>query len=86
MNSFDDNNLNKLKAMSTEELNQILDAILMGKYSWACVLMLRFADFDPLSYVPYRTYARILKENRQNNVSKLSISSRNDLARSRVKA
>ncbi|MFB2982794.1 HetP family heterocyst commitment protein [Microseira sp. BLCC-F43] len=53
------------KAMSQEQLNQIVEAILAGKYSWACVLILRFAGYNPLHYIPYRTYNRLLKDNCQ---------------------
>ena len=50
-------------AISTEQLDQIVDAILAGKYSWACVLLLRFVGYNPLHYIPYRTHNRLLKEN-----------------------
>jgi hypothetical protein len=50
------------KTISTEQLNQIIEAILAGKYSWACVLLLRAAGYDPMHYIPYRTYNRLLKE------------------------
>jgi len=53
------------KAISPEQFNQILEAILAGKYSWACVLLLRFSGYNPLQYIPYRTYNRLLKENCQ---------------------
>lgn len=53
------------KTMNPEQLNQIIEAILSGKYSWACVLLLRFAGYNPLHYIPYRTYNRLLKENNQ---------------------
>ena len=53
------------KAMSPEQLTQIVDAILAGKYSWACVLLLRFAGYNPLHYIPYRTYNRLIKEHSQ---------------------
>ena len=53
------------KAMSPEQFNQVVDAILAGKYSWACVLILRFAGYNPLHYIPYRTYNRLVKENSQ---------------------
>jgi hypothetical protein len=54
---------NKLdKAMTTEQFTQVVDAILEGKYSWACVLILRFAGYNPLHYIPYRTYNRLMKE------------------------
>ncbi|MFM7405854.1 MAG: HetP family heterocyst commitment protein [Cuspidothrix sp.] len=46
-----------------EQLDQVVEAILAGKYSWACVLMLRFVGYNPMHYIPYRTYNRILKEN-----------------------
>ncbi len=55
------------KAMSPEQLTQIVDAILAGKYSWACVLLLRFAGYNPLQYIPYRTYNRLIKENSLDN-------------------
>ncbi|MGB7439843.1 MAG: HetP family heterocyst commitment protein [Coleofasciculaceae cyanobacterium] len=51
------------QAISTEQLDQIVDAILAGKYSWACVLLLRFVGYNPLHYIPYRTHNRLLKEN-----------------------
>lgn len=53
------------KAMSVEQFEQIVDAILNGKYSWACLLILRFAGYNPLHYIPYRTYNRLMKENCQ---------------------
>ena len=49
--------------ISTNQLNEITAAILDGKYSWACVLMLKFAGYNPLHYIPYRTYHRIVKDN-----------------------
>ena len=55
------------KVMKPEQFNQIVEAILAGKYSWACVLILRFAEYNPLHYIPYRTYNRLMKENRQLN-------------------
>ncbi|BAB73629.1 HetP family heterocyst commitment protein [Anabaena sp. FACHB-709] len=47
----------------TEEWEAILQAISVGKYSWACVLMLHTAGYNPLTYIPYRTYIRLLKNN-----------------------
>ncbi len=52
------------KVMSPEQFDQIVEAIMAGKYSWACVLILRFAGYNPLHYIPYRTYNRLMKENR----------------------
>ncbi|KAB8333284.1 heterocyst differentiation protein [Scytonema tolypothrichoides VB-61278] len=51
------------KKLPPEQFDQVVEAILAGKYSWACVLMLRFAGYNPLHYIPYRTYNRLLKEN-----------------------
>jgi hypothetical protein len=51
------------KAMTEEQFEQIVDAILNGKYSWACLLILRFAGYNPLHYIPYRTYNRLVKDN-----------------------
>jgi hypothetical protein len=58
------------KPISSEQLNQIVEAILDGKYSWACVLLLRCTGYNPLQYIPYRTYNRLLKEN--TNIEQLS--------------
>lgn len=54
------------KVMSPEQFTQIIEAILEGKYSWACLLILRFAGYNPLHYIPYRTYNRLTKDHRQN--------------------
>lgn len=56
-------NSRQQKSIKPEQLNQIVEAILDGKYSWACVLLLRCIDYNPLHYIPYRTYNRLLKEN-----------------------
>jgi hypothetical protein len=48
-----------------EKLDPIIDAIVDGKYSWACVLLLRAHGLNPLHFIPYRTYNRLLKENTQ---------------------
>jgi hypothetical protein len=46
----------------TQDTEQIISAILLGKYSWACVLMLRRMGYNPMDYIPYRTYKRIMDE------------------------
>jgi hypothetical protein len=56
-----DNGMNR--AITEDQFCQVVDAILNGKYSWACVLILRFAGYNPLHYIPYRTYNRLTKEN-----------------------
>jgi hypothetical protein len=58
------------KRLNPEQFDQLVEAILAGKYSWACVLMLRFAGYNPLHYIPYRTYNRLLKENSSVNRAK----------------
>lgn len=47
----------------SEKLAPIIEAIIEGKYSWACVLLLRMVGYNPLHYIPYRTYNRLVKEN-----------------------
>ncbi|MBD1845638.1 HetP family heterocyst commitment protein [Cyanobacteria bacterium FACHB-63] len=51
------------KVMEADQFAQVVEAILAGKYSWACVLILRFAGYNPLHYIPYRTYNRLVKDN-----------------------
>jgi hypothetical protein len=48
-----------------EQLDEIIAAILAGKYSWACFLLLQCTGYNPLDYIPYRTFNRLLKENSQ---------------------
>ena len=55
-----------------EQLDEIISAILSGKYSWACFLLLRCTVYNPLDYIPYRTSNRLLKENSQINTSSQS--------------
>lgn len=56
--------------MTPEQCTQVFEAILEGKYSWACVLILKFAGYNPLHYIPYRTYRRLLKENSNKSRSR----------------
>ncbi|NWF62455.1 MAG: HetP family heterocyst commitment protein [Fischerella sp.] len=66
MNQDIPSNISNLeKTLNSEQFDQLVEAILAGKYSWACVLMLRFAGYNPLHYIPYRTYNRLIKENSQ---------------------
>ncbi|MFM7424750.1 MAG: HetP family heterocyst commitment protein [Elainella sp.] len=55
------------KFMTPDQFVQVVDAILEGKYSWACVLILRFAGYNPLHYIPYRTYNRLMKDHSQHH-------------------
>lgn len=52
------------RAMTAEQFDQVVTAIVEGKYSWACVLILRYAGYNPAHYLPYRTYKRLVKDNR----------------------
>ena len=54
--------------VKAQQFDKVVEAIIAGKYSWACVLMLRFAGYNPLHYIPYRTYNRLLKENQTNRI------------------
>ena len=57
-------NTERMKAsMGEDEFTLIIDAILSGKYSWACVLILKNAGYEPGHYIPYRTLNRLIKEN-----------------------
>lgn len=51
--------------MNKKQIEEVIKTILARKYSWACVLILRFHGYDPIDYIPYRTYIRLLKENYQ---------------------
>ncbi|MBE9041536.1 HetP family heterocyst commitment protein [Oscillatoriales cyanobacterium LEGE 11467] len=53
--------------ITQKEYTQIVEAIDAGKYSWACLLILRFAGDNPFLYIPYRTANRLLKENQLAN-------------------
>lgn len=61
MNSHSINRLDRV--MTPDQFNRVVDAILSGKYSWACVLILQFSGYNPLHYIPYRTYNRLMKDN-----------------------
>jgi hypothetical protein len=63
--------------ITPEELNQIIEAIADGRYSWACVLILRFIGYNPLHYIPQRTYSRIMKENSPTTTTSKSNPSKN---------
>jgi hypothetical protein len=64
--SYPESKLDKI--MTLEQFEQVVEAILAGKYSWACLLILRFGGYNPLHYIPYRTYNRLMKENRQGGL------------------
>ncbi len=62
-----------VKTMNLEQFDCIVRAIVEGKYSWACVLILRFAGYNPAHYIPYRTYKRLIKENRRSQTAEQTI-------------
>lgn len=62
LNDFSAQNGNRV--MNSEQFDRVVKAIIEGKYSWACVLILRFAGYNPAHYIPYRTYKRLIKSNR----------------------
>lgn len=59
--------------MRYEQFKQVVEAIAAGKYSWACVLLLWFSGYNPLRYIPYRTYNRLVKENRKDDTDSINI-------------
>ena len=77
---FNSTNSQLDRVMSEEQFNQIVEAIVSGKYSWACLLILRFSGYNPLHYIPYRTYNRLMKDHRQ--VSQVTAKD-NELVRSK---
>ncbi|PAX55876.1 HetP family heterocyst commitment protein [Brunnivagina elsteri] len=62
---FPSSNHNLDRVMRPEQFNKVVEAITARRYSWACVLILGFAGYNPLHYIPYRTYIRLVKESRQ---------------------
>ncbi len=76
--------LQSSRFMTPEQITPVVEAIVDGKYSWACVLMLHSIGYNPIDYIPYRTYARIVKDNRLGDRqvnSNLSFANRiNDLS------
>ena len=65
------------KTMTEEQFDRVVEAILSGKYSWACLLILRFAGYNPLHYIPHRTYNRLMRNYREGNFQQIEISHTN---------
>ncbi|MBU7583726.1 MAG: HetP family heterocyst commitment protein [Nostoc sp. TH1S01] len=57
--------------ITPEQLDQVIEAISDGRYSWACVLILRFVGYNPIHFMPQRTYSRLIKEQKQFIAEKL---------------
>jgi len=53
------------RVITESQLDDIIGAILDGKYSWACLLILKFVGLQPNCFIPYGTYNRLIKENRK---------------------
>lgn len=45
-----------------ERADEIIAAIIEGEYSWACALYLQSKGYDPVEYMPHRTYSRLLRK------------------------
>jgi hypothetical protein len=56
-------NINRV--IEPEHFDQIITAILDAKYSWACVLILRFSCQNPIDYIPDRTYRRLCRNQKR---------------------
>ncbi len=54
------------KLINENHLQEIIEAIESGKYSFACLLFLKFSGYNPLLYLPYRTYNRLMKNHNHN--------------------
>ena len=53
------------QALNAAEMDAIIDCILQGKYSVACLLLLEATGRNPLDFIPYRTYNRLQKQRQQ---------------------
>ncbi len=58
--------------INSEQFNKVVEAILAGKYSFACLLILSFAGYNPQDYIPYQTYIRLMRESCQGRNSSKS--------------
>lgn len=53
--------------ISKKAVEDFIEAVIFGKYSWACVIIFKSLGYNPLDYIPYRTYNRLLKESKKFN-------------------
>ncbi|MBD2292459.1 HetP family heterocyst commitment protein [Anabaena sphaerica FACHB-251] len=51
------------KIFKHSQFQEIIKAIIFGKYSWACVLFLHYSGCDPLDYIPQETYSQLVQDN-----------------------
>ena len=59
------------------QLDEVISAILDGKYSWACVLWLQSRGYNPKDYIPCRTYNRLMRQQQKQDKRGNSTSSPN---------
>ncbi|EFA68525.1 hypothetical protein CEP10_12475 [Cylindrospermopsis raciborskii S07] len=45
------------------QIQQIIHAIIAGKYAWACILFIYFSGRDPLHYIPQEIYTKLVRDN-----------------------
>jgi len=84
-----DSNTGVAPNLDDDKVSEITAAILEGKYSWACFLLLRDLGYEPSEYIAYRTYYRLIKEHRESledNEPEASITSACDRAKHISKA
>ena len=62
---FARDNQDAYSAIAQDKMEHIIDCILQGKYSSACLLLLEATGHNPLHYIPYRTYNRLQKQRQQ---------------------
>ncbi|QNP29510.1 HetP family heterocyst commitment protein [Cylindrospermopsis curvispora] len=44
------------------QIQQIIHAIIAGKYAWACILFISFSGRDPLRYIPEEVYNKLVRD------------------------
>ena len=63
MKNTTNNTNNTLKIeIDIEKIEEIVQFILLGQYSLACFMFLQVIGRNPLDYIPYRTYNRLVKD------------------------
>lgn len=56
-----------------DKMDEVIDHILQGKYSGACLMLLEATGHNPLQYMPYRTYNRLQKQRLQATREKADV-------------
>lgn len=60
-------------AITKDKMNKIIECIIKGKYSSACLILLEATGYNPLHYIPYSTYHRLQKQYLQSNQKHTSL-------------